>query len=185
VRAEAAGWKNWKNDRHLLSDVRTSGKRLAKVPDNLSLSPDNRKTAIELERTIKTRKRYRSILADYLRMMEGREVEQVVYITDTAAVAVRLQRLFASLDHVVVRKKRVRLPGTAHLSPGTGSSARGRAPKPRSAGASRPAWDCRAVESMGLRCAAEETKQQGRSRAGPMCKAQRRPPLSRQVTTES
>lgn len=53
--AEAAGWTNWQPGKILYKTG------LLKVPDALCVTLDHRKVAIEIERNIKTKKRYEEI----------------------------------------------------------------------------------------------------------------------------
>ena len=114
VRAEAAGWEDWQNERRILSEGAFSRKK-KKIPDAVATSPNGSRVAIELERTIKTSKRYRAILAHYVVMIERGDIEKVIYITDSAGVATRLRSLFHAFDYVLLSGRRYSLKGSKNL----------------------------------------------------------------------
>ena len=109
VIAESAGWHGWINgDR--LSNLLKGGKR----PDAIVISPDGTKTAIEIERTIKTTKRYEQILASYLMSLKAGEVHQVVWLAPTTEIALRLQAIVFSIRTVTIQKQRFPIDPDKH-----------------------------------------------------------------------
>jgi hypothetical protein len=56
IKAEQLGWQNWKPARSLMRIG------LPKVPDGEALSPDSQCVAIEVEREIKTDRRYEAVV---------------------------------------------------------------------------------------------------------------------------
>jgi hypothetical protein len=101
VQAERAGWQDWVNgDR--LTVLLKGGKR----PDAIALAPSGIKTAIEIERTIKTTRRYEQILASYLMALKAEEVGQVIWLTPTEKLAKRLQVIVQGISSVTIQQQR-------------------------------------------------------------------------------
>lgn len=75
LQAEAAGWRDWVPDRVLV------GRGLKKIPDAISTTPSGAKVAIEIERTIKTPKRYSEILVSHLQQIKAGYYSHVIYIS--------------------------------------------------------------------------------------------------------
>lgn len=111
VIAESSGWHGWVNgDR--LEDLLKGGKR----PDAVAISPDGMKTAIEIERTIKTTKRYEQVLSSYLMALKAGQVHQVVWLTPTIDTALRLQAIVFSIRSVSIQKQRFPIDPEKHHS---------------------------------------------------------------------
>lgn len=109
VIAESSGWHGWINgDR--LPDLLKGGKR----PDAVAISPDGIKTAVEIERTIKTTKRYEQVLASYLMALKVGQVHQVVWLTPTMEIALRLQAIVFSIRSVTIQKQRFPIDPDKH-----------------------------------------------------------------------
>jgi hypothetical protein len=98
--AEAAGWTNWIPGNRLPKDMK-------KRPDAVATNPEGQTIAIELERTIKTLKRYEAIFAIYLQMMKRDEYAKVHYVCPDASFAPRLIRMFELIKSVPVAGERV------------------------------------------------------------------------------
>lgn len=100
---EAQGWTDWRTDRqcHQL--------QLAKIPDALAVDPAGQKVAVELERTIKTCKRYEAIISSYLQTIKQEKLDRVLYLSPIPGVAARLEKLFHSIRDVPVQGQRVQL----------------------------------------------------------------------------
>lgn len=99
----AQGWTDWRSDRqcHKLA--------LAKIPDALARDPDGLLVAVEVERTLKTAKRYQAIMAEYLQISSAGTIDRIQYICPKPGMASRLQRLLTSVEYVVVQSKRIAL----------------------------------------------------------------------------
>ncbi|MES9844889.1 MAG: MobC family replication-relaxation protein [Candidatus Sedimenticola sp. 6PFRAG5] len=93
VRAEKAGWTNWEPG-HLL------GKRMSgvKLPDAIATDPQGQRVAIEIERTIKSRKRYSEILVSHLSQRKAGSWQKILYLSPTTDFAARVQRVFFSIS---------------------------------------------------------------------------------------
>ena len=99
-----SGWLGWESSSRLLRKANLSRSQWCNVPDAVALSPHGRKVAIELERTIKTPKRYVQILANYAEMLNSGLVSEVFYICPDALVK-RLERQFNQIEKIIVQKR--------------------------------------------------------------------------------
>lgn len=102
IKAEQHGWQAWQNGRHL-HQIHPN-----KRPDAIAINPQGQKVAIEIERTIKTKKRYEVIISTYLQAMAKREYDGVAYLCPTL-IATRLAQFFRLISSVPVRGERVKL----------------------------------------------------------------------------
>lgn len=100
LRARDAGWLSW-TPGHLLPV--TQGIQ----PDALVVDGAARKIAVEVERTVKSRKRYEAIFAAYLRLVKEGQVDLVHYVCPAAELAPRLARMFSEIRAVPVLNERV------------------------------------------------------------------------------
>ncbi|SNS03702.1 hypothetical protein SAMN05192560_2329 [Methylobacillus rhizosphaerae] len=98
--AEQAGWTNWVPGHRLPKGIK-------KRPDAIATNAEGQTIAIELERSIKTLKRYEAIFAIYLQMMKREEYAKVHYLCPDAGFAPRLERMFALIQSVPVAGERV------------------------------------------------------------------------------
>lgn len=104
VQAERAGWKNW-----------TPGTRLgpsqngANRPDAIVVDAQQKVVAVEVERTIKSTKRYEAILSQYLQAVAKGQYGRIVYVCPTADLAARLRRVVMSISSVPINGKRIAL----------------------------------------------------------------------------
>lgn len=109
VRLEQAQWTGWQNgDR--LSVLLKGGKR----PDAMVISPIGERCAIEIERTIKTTKRYEQVLAAYLQAIKAGEVDRVVWLCPSAALAARLRTIVCGIKEVVIQRQRYSVDPQRH-----------------------------------------------------------------------
>ena len=98
--AEAAGWTSWIPGNRLPKDIK-------KRPDAIAINPEGQMIAIELERSIKTLKRYEAIFAIYLQMIKRDKYAKVHYVCPHANFAPRLVRMFELIKSVPVAGERV------------------------------------------------------------------------------
>lgn len=106
--AEQHGWTEWLGDKMLKRQVQEAREAnlicpWPKIADAISLSPAGVRTALELELTRKTTKRYEVIIADYLQMRKAGKVHEVHYLLESKTSADGLERLFRSIPSVNVR----------------------------------------------------------------------------------
>ena len=100
--AEASGWTNWMPGNRLPKDIK-------KRPDAIAINTEGQTIAVELERTIKTLKRYEAIFSIYLQQMKRDEYFQVHYVCPDASFAPRLKRMFTLIKSVPVTGERVQI----------------------------------------------------------------------------
>ena len=101
-KAEATGWKNWLPGNQL-------PKGITKRPDAVAEAYVNKKIAIELERTIKTKKRYEVIFSIYLQAIKRGEYHSIHYVCPDADFAARMKRMFLLIKSVPVAGERVQI----------------------------------------------------------------------------
>ncbi len=107
--AERIGWANW-TDGSRLGDIPKNGKR----PDAIAIDPQGRRTAIECERTIKTRKRYEQILVTYLRAIKSGKVDMVIWVSPTPEISQRLKAIVTGIKSVSIAGQRVTIEPEKH-----------------------------------------------------------------------
>ena len=100
VRSEQEGWTDWLPARALMRIG------LPKLPDGEATNPDGERVAIEVEREIKTDRRYESVIGAYIAQIkaDGRW-DRVDYLCPDKDFAARLARIFGRL-----RQLRLELP---------------------------------------------------------------------------
>lgn len=109
VLALSQGWGEWESSSRMLQNANLSRSTWLQVPDAVAISPKGRKIAIELERTVKTPKRYVEILANYAEMISSDVVAEVIYICPEN-IAKRLERLFHRIEKIIFRGKSIPVP---------------------------------------------------------------------------
>lgn len=102
-----AGWREWTYPDRVGVDTKMAGQVYR--PDALALHPAGVRVAIEVERTIKTAKRYRFIAGRHVAAMARGDYEQVIYTAPDAAKASALGTVWQRLGHVVVAGRDVPL----------------------------------------------------------------------------
>lgn len=76
IKAEALGWTGWTPER-----VIRLTPNLKKIPDAAVIAPDGRRIAVEIERSIKTPKRYQEIIVAYLQEIKAGRYTEVHYVS--------------------------------------------------------------------------------------------------------
>lgn len=100
IKAERLGWQNWKPARSLMR------MGLPKVPDGEALSPDGECVAIEVEREIKTDKRYEAVVGAYIAHIKtDQRWARVDYLCLDGNFAARLARIFGRLSQLRLEGK--------------------------------------------------------------------------------
>lgn len=102
-------WVEWESSSKMLKKANESRSTWIQVPDAVARSPKGRKVAIELERTVKTPKRYVEILANYAEMMAMGTIDEVIYVCPTQLTA-RLERLFHRIEKIIFKGKVITTP---------------------------------------------------------------------------
>lgn len=98
--AEKVGWRNWIPGNRLPKNIK-------KRPDAVAINNEGQIIAIEIERTIKTIKRYEAIFSIYLQMIKRDSYTRVHYVCPDASFALRLARIFELIKAVPVAGERV------------------------------------------------------------------------------
>lgn len=115
LRAEQSGWTNWNSGRAInrtmaTENQRTDGKsQWLKVPDAVATSPTGETVALEIERTIKSPKRYQQIIFAYLQMIKNGLIFRVEYVCISPTVSKRLPGIFQRIDHVLHAGEKLKL----------------------------------------------------------------------------
>ncbi|WP_410249996.1 hypothetical protein, partial [Acinetobacter baumannii] len=71
-----------------------------KVPDALA-ELDGKTVAFEVERTVKSRRRYQEVVSGYLFNRKANGIDEIWYICPDRATQVRVQRAILSVDEIV------------------------------------------------------------------------------------
>lgn len=100
--AEAVGWREWVPDRRL------AARGLRKIPDAISTAPGGAKVAVEIERTIKTPKRYSDIIVAHLQQIKASYYSHVIYVSPRGE-SHAVQRALKRVETVRVNGESVRL----------------------------------------------------------------------------
>ena len=111
--AEAAGGTDWKAERSIRREAAQANKAgmsspWLKVPDGV-ITFAGRRIAVEVERSPKSPKRYRVIMAEYLQMRRADTVAGVHYVCESPKLAKGLERIFKATESVLIRGTEVRL----------------------------------------------------------------------------
>lgn len=90
IAAENAGWSEWVPGKLLYN------RQLRKVPDAAATSPTGKRVALEIERYIKSPKRYADIIAAYLRDIKDGHFDEVHYLAPNN-LEVPLEKVFRGI----------------------------------------------------------------------------------------
>ncbi len=104
LQAFYAGWGDWLPGSRLGRSTPKS-----KRPDAIARDPSGVMVAFEIERTIKTNKRYEAILSHYLQKIKSGDYGYVQYLSPTADFSRRLERVIRNIKAVPVQGMRVSL----------------------------------------------------------------------------
>lgn len=99
------GWQNWTSSRKLRQIAAKNPKKWSQIPDAIASSPNGKIVAFEVEKTVKTPKRYEAILSNYARMFLDETVDNVFYICPEH-IARRLQLLFSKINKITIDGRR-------------------------------------------------------------------------------
>jgi DNA-binding MarR family transcriptional regulator len=104
--AEKHGWTEWRSSRKVQRMAHGDRSTWLQVPDALAISPDGFKTAFEIERTVKTPKRYDAILTNYALMIKEKTIDEILYISPEK-ISSRLEKLFKSIPSITIDKQKI------------------------------------------------------------------------------
>lgn len=105
VKAEQAGWTQWVNADRLEKWPEGQAR-----PDAFVTDSAGGRIAVEVERTIKSPKRYIQILNVWLQAIRRGDVHRVVWVSPTEAIRDRLKQIIQAITHVDVGGQRVLIP---------------------------------------------------------------------------
>ena len=100
--AESAGWTDWTPGKTL------HGSGLLKIPDAVGTTPTGVRVAIEIERHVKTPKRYEEIISAHLQSITKKLWSEIHYLTP-AGLSSRVEKAFQHVQSVPVKGERVSL----------------------------------------------------------------------------
>ncbi len=102
LNAEENGWENWQPGKSLY------GQNLEKVPDAIATNPDGKRVAIEIERHIKTQKRYSEIISAHLQAITQRRWAEAHYLCPDS-LHKKVEAAFMHIDSILVKGERIQL----------------------------------------------------------------------------
>lgn len=109
IAAERAGWSAWQ-----AGDRISKWAKNAKRPDAIARDCFGRLTAIEVERTFKSLKRYQVILAEYLQLIKQGSVDRVVWVSPEESFVARLKSIITSISEVPVAGQKIKIDPSKH-----------------------------------------------------------------------
>lgn len=99
LKLEADGYSNFQSSWQLTRILRKRQEKAPKIPDYTCVDPQGNKVAIEYERIIKTTKRYREIIRQYLDIRDRGIIKKVLYFTDEG-FANKLKQMFVNIEYI-------------------------------------------------------------------------------------
>lgn len=113
IAAEKAGGTDWQAERHIRREAAKAKEAGAaspwlKVPDGV-ITLGGQRVAVEVERSVKTPKRYQAIIAEYLQMRRAGTIGAVHYVCSSEKLAKGLHRIFNAIPSVNIRGTEVAL----------------------------------------------------------------------------
>jgi hypothetical protein len=105
VKAEQVGWTQWVN-----ADRVEKWPEGQARPDAFVTDLRGRRIAVEVERTIKSPKRYTHILNVWLQAIRRGDVQRVVWVAPNEAICERLRQIIQANTHVEVAGQKVLIP---------------------------------------------------------------------------
>lgn len=102
LNAEENGWKNWQPGKSLY------GQNLEKVPDAIATNANEKRVAIEIERHIKTPKRYSEIISAHLQAITQKRWAEVHYLCPYS-LHKKVEAAFMHIDSILVKGERIQL----------------------------------------------------------------------------
>jgi len=109
LRAERSGW-GWEPVSGEFS------RSEAKYADAVAVRPDGQKVAVEVERTVKTCKRYAEILVAHLAARKEGKWDWVYYLSPEQGVRDRVERAFHEIRYATWQQRRMKIDAV-HLKP--------------------------------------------------------------------
>lgn len=104
-------WSKWINSDRLQKTLPG-----VKKPDAICLTVGGQRTAIECERTIKSRQRYVGFIAGHLTAIRQKKWSRVIVAAPTADLAERLKTILAGVSVVDIQGERIKLDDAARAA---------------------------------------------------------------------
>lgn len=101
VRAYRLGWSQWLGGRTLRKMAHKDRFTWLQIPDAFAVSPKGRKVALEIERTVKSYKRYPLIFSNYCQMLLDGTVQEIIYVCPNN-IAPRLGQYFSTIESMCI-----------------------------------------------------------------------------------
>jgi DNA-binding MarR family transcriptional regulator len=99
-----AGWHTWQFPDRAAPEEKSTGKYR---PGAISTSPDGTRVALEIELSVKTRKRYSDVVAGHLANISAGDYSRVVYLTQFESHRKAIENLILGIDRVIVNGREV------------------------------------------------------------------------------
>lgn len=106
------GWNGWKSDTSFARELILDG---LKVPDAIANTPNGETVALEVERTLKSQKRYEEIMRSHLLGIKNKRWDKVLYLSPTAQISRSVERSFQKITQISHKGQRVTLTGQHRL----------------------------------------------------------------------
>lgn len=94
---EAEGYHSFMSAWHISRLLKRRNEKVPKIPDYTCINPDGNMVAIEYERTIKSQKRYKEVIEQYMQIKERGVIKQVIYFTEDG-FAEKVKQLFSNIE---------------------------------------------------------------------------------------
>lgn len=101
VKAYNLGWSKWIGGRTLRKMAYKDRSTWLRIPDAFAVSPKGRKVALEVERTVKTYKRYPLIFSSYCQMLVDGTVQEIIYVCPNN-IAPGLGQYFSNIESMCI-----------------------------------------------------------------------------------
>lgn len=88
------GWADWATASQVGTQLANTG---LNIPDGVAISPTGVKCAVEVERTVKSIRRYEDLLVSYLDGRKRGLWQRVVYLSPTPEIAARVERAYRAV----------------------------------------------------------------------------------------
>ncbi|MET0014365.1 MAG: MobC family replication-relaxation protein [Sedimenticola sp.] len=111
IRMQRIGYRDWQAD-YAFKNTKQLGD---KWPDALATNSEGKRVAFEIERTIKSVKRYREIMIAHLVAMKNGVYDKVIYLSPDPKITRRVEKIFHSIETVIFKGQQVSIT-SEHLS---------------------------------------------------------------------
>jgi DNA-binding MarR family transcriptional regulator len=99
-----AGWHSWQFPDRSAPEEKATGKYR---PDAVATAPDGTRVALEIELSVKTRKRYSDVVSGHLANVASGDYARVIYLTQFESHRKAVENLILGIDRVIVGGREV------------------------------------------------------------------------------